>query len=129
LDMAPGGAALLRQAAGVLRDHALAVEVGRHAQQRAYGDDPRAANAADDDAPGAFSQRQHRFGQRREQLQLALLLLFRFLQRAAFDGDEARAEALEAGEVLVAAVLVDATLAAELGFHRFHRQAVGLLRA
>src|SRR5690606_2141825 len=42
---------------------------------------------------------------------------------------EARAEALHAGIVLVAGVLVDAALAAELGFHRLHRQAVALHRA
>ena len=51
------------------------------------------------------------------------------LELAAFHRDEARAEALHAGVVLVAAVLVDAALAAELGFHRLHAQAVALHRA
>src|SRR6185437_5741243 len=41
----------------------------------------------------------------------------------------ARAEALDAGEVLVAVRLVDGALAAELGFDGFHRDAVGFLRA
>ena len=49
-----------------------------------------------------------------------------FLQRAAFDGDEARAEALDAGIILVAGRLVDRALAAEFGFHRQDRGAVGL---
>ena len=45
------------------------------------------------------------------------------------NGDETRAEALHAGEVLVAGGLVDLALAPELGFDRHHRQAVRLLRA
>src|SRR5207342_2938497 len=47
-------------------------------------------------------------------------------QRAALDGDEARAEALHAGEILVAVALVDLALAPELGFQRQHRHAVRL---
>ena len=43
--------------------------------------------------------------------------------------DEARAEAVEAGEVLVAIALVDLALAAELGLERLDRHAVALLRA
>src|SRR6185503_5526622 len=38
----------------------------------------------------------------------------------------AGAEAVDAGKVLVAARLIDMALAAELGFHRLYRQAVGL---
>src|SRR3546814_13825668 len=48
---------------------------------------------------------------------------------AAVHGDEAGAEAVHAGEVLVAGRLVDGALAAELGFHRHHGDAVGLHRA
>src|SRR3569833_438966 len=44
-------------------------------------------------------------------------------------GDKARAKALDAGKVLVAVRLVDLALAAELGFQRLHRDAVGGLRA
>src|SRR6201985_13590 len=51
------------------------------------------------------------------------------LQRAAVHGDEARAETLDAGIVLVAVRLVDLTLAAELGVERLHRDAVRGLRA
>ena len=50
-------------------------------------------------------------------------------QLAAMHGDEARAEAFDAGKVLVAVGLVDAALAAELGFQRLHRDAVRHLRA
>ena len=45
-------------------------------------------------------------------------------QGRAFHGDEARAEAVGARQVGVAARLVDAPLAAELGLHRHDRQAV-----
>src|SRR5262249_58539143 len=41
-------------------------------------------------------------------------------------GDERRAEALEAGIVLVAARLVDGAFAPELGLQRLHRHAVRL---
>jgi hypothetical protein len=51
--MAPGGAALLRQTARVLRDDALALDVGGRAQQLADGDDARAAHARHHDAPDA----------------------------------------------------------------------------
>src|SRR5207342_1440569 len=50
-------------------------------------------------------------------------------QAAAFDGDEARAEAVDAAVVLVAVGLVDLALAAELGFLRQHRHAERLLAA
>src|SRR6185369_4918687 len=43
--------------------------------------------------------------------------------------DEARTEAVEAGEVLVAGRLVDLAFGPEGGFDRHHRQAVGLHRA
>src|SRR5690606_7437532 len=46
-------------------------------------------------------------------------------QGAAFDGDEARAEAGQTGKVLVAGRLVDFALAPEFGFHRNHGHAVG----
>src|SRR3982074_2456231 len=43
---------------------------------------------------------------------------------AAFDRDEARAEAVEAGEVLVAGRLVDGALVAELGLDRHDAEAI-----
>src|SRR6478735_7668339 len=48
------------------------------------------------------------------------------LRPRAVDGDEGRAEALHAGEVLVAVRLVDLALAAELGLERLHGDAVRL---
>src|SRR5205085_10628198 len=51
------------------------------------------------------------------------------LQRAAMDGDETRAKAIDAGIVLVAVRLVDLALASEFGVERLHRDAVGGLRA
>jgi len=44
-------------------------------------------------------------------------------------GDEAGAEALEAGIVLVAGGLIDRPLAAKLGLDRHHREAIRLDRA
>jgi hypothetical protein len=49
--------------------------------------------------------------------------------RRAFDGDEARAETVDAGEILVAGRLVDLPLAAERGFLRLDAEAVGFDRA
>src|SRR5690606_5483567 len=92
----------------------------------------RAADAGDDDAPRPLGCRQYRLGQRGQGERIRTLRLRRLgraLVAAAFHRHEARAEALHAGIVLVAGVLVDATLAAELGVHRFDRQAVALHRA
>src|SRR6185437_5471024 len=50
-------------------------------------------------------------------------------QAAAMHGDEARAEAFDAGVILVAVGLVDGALSAELGLDRLHRDAVRLVRA
>ena len=124
-DMGEDGAALLCQPGHVEHAAALALEMGGHADQRADGDDAGAADAGDQDAIGLLQRRQrglrqHRPGGRPDRRALALA------QAAALDGDEARAEALEAGEVLVAGRLVDRPLAAELGLDRHHRQAVRL---
>src|SRR5690606_23344228 len=48
------------------------------------------------------------------------------LRPGAVHRDEGGAEALHAGKILVAACLVDAALASELGHHGLHRHAVGL---
>src|SRR5690606_19697019 len=50
----------------------------------------------------------------------------RLPQLAAMDSDEGRAEAVEAGEILIAGGLVDAPFAAELGLDRLHGDAVRL---
>jgi hypothetical protein len=50
-DMAPGGAAFLRQSAGVLRHDALAFDMCCHAQQLADRDHAGPSDARHDDAP------------------------------------------------------------------------------
>ncbi len=94
---------------------ALAFEMRGHAEQRADRDDAGAADAGDDDAVRLGRGGRRRIRQRRK---LAGLRLLRLAQSAAFDGDEARAEAVDAGEVLVARALVDRALAPELGLER-----------
>lgn len=119
----------MRQTGRILGDHALALQVRGHAQQRADGDHARAADTGHHDAPGLLGHGQHGLGNTGQGFQAALLVLLGLLELTALDGDEAGAEALDAGIVLVAAVLVDAALAAELGLHGLHRQTVGLHRA
>src|SRR5215471_7326272 len=100
--------------------------MGRHAEQRADRDDARAADAGDQDAVGYIGFRQRRFGQRSEPVTSVLAGRLALAKLAAMHGDEARAEALHAGEVLVAGGLVDGSFAAELGLDRDDRQAVRL---
>ena len=50
-NMAPGGAAFLRQATSVLRDDALALDMPGHAEQLADGDDARAPHTGHHNAP------------------------------------------------------------------------------
>jgi hypothetical protein len=119
------GAALLRQAGHVEHGDALAFEVGGHAEQGADGDHAGAADAGDEDAVGIGEAGGGRLGQRRRPAGLGRQRLAA-AHAAAMHGDHARAEAVEAGEILVAGELVDGALAAELGFHRHHGEAVGL---
>ena len=88
------------------------------------GDDAGAADAGDDDAVGMVGERQAGRGQRRPVLRLGHALAA--LELGAVHGDEGRAEAVEAGIVLVAARLVDGALAAPFGHQRLHRDAVRL---
>ena len=131
-------AALLGCAGHVEHRDAAAFEVRSHAEQRARGDDTGAADARDEHFPRPIMQHDRcRQRQRRRRIAVAVAVVVvvaardrrRPAQGAALDGDEARAEALQAREVLVAAGLVDCALAAELGLERFHRQAVALHRA
>ena len=100
------------------------VEIGGHGDGLADGDDAGAADAGDQQAEALVDVGQDRLGdwrqiaaQRRGRLGLA--------QASAMNGDEARAKALDAGEILVAARLVDAPLAPEFGLQRLDRHAVG----
>ena len=126
--MAPGRAALLRQPGRVLRDDALALDVRRHAEQLADGDDTGATDAGHHDAPHlTLRQLRHQGLGYRAHLEWRVGLVLRLLlQRAAFDRHEARAKALQAAHVLVAAALVDGALAAELGLQWLDRQAIAL---
>ena len=119
-------AALLRQAGHVEHAAALALEVRRHAEQRADGDHAGAADAGDQDAVGLARAPACAGSGSVGEARLGRDCALRLAQRAALHGDEARAEALDAGVILVAGRLVDRALAAELGFHRQHRQAVRL---
>ena len=120
-------AALLRQARHVEHGGAPALEVGGHGEDLANGDDAGAAYAGDDRAEGPAYCRQDGVGQ--GEVDVADRAGLAFFQRATFDRDKARAKALHAGVVLVAGGLVDLALAAEFGFQRLHRQAVGFVAA
>ena len=115
LEMGDDGAVLLRQAGHVDDAGALALEMGGHAEDMAGGDDAGAADAGHQDRPGPVERGQLGLGENREDGGLAGQLggLQTLDQLAAFDRHEARAEALEAGIVLVAHRLVDLALAAE----------------
>ncbi len=126
-DMRPDRAALLGEAGHVEGGHALALEMGGHAQDGADGDHAGAADAGDQDAPGLGEPGQVGSGQRRQVAGAGQRLAL--AQRAALDGDEARAEAVDAGIVLVAVGLVDLALGAPFGGDRQDRDAVGLVRA
>jgi hypothetical protein len=123
-DVAEHRAALLGEAGHVEHGDALAVQVRRHADQRADGDHAGAADAGDEDAPGLRGSA-GRVGSGRGAKRCSPARALALARAAAFDGDEARAEAVHARVILVAGRLVDLALAAELGFHRQDRHAVG----
>ena len=128
-DMAHDRAVLLRQPGEVERGATLAVDMRGHAEQRAHGDDAGAADAGDEDVVGLVEARCRRQRQVGEELAGIDRRVLQPLERAAMHGDKARAEALDAGIILVAVRLVDLALAAELGVERLHRDAVRGLRA
>ena len=130
LDVGNHRAALLREARLVETDDVLAFEPrrvgqGRHDSHRAGPTDAHDVNTESE----AGVDLGHRIRQCLvERGDATLLFLFRRVARGRIgvgsDGQERRAEALDAGEVLVARTLVDARLATELGRHRFHAHAV-----
>ena len=96
----------------------------RHAENAADGDDAGAADTGDDDVVGLVDGRKFRLRQLRQvMIGGDALALF---QLGAVHRDERRAEAFDAGKVLVAARLVDGALAAPFGLERLHRDAVRL---
>src|SRR5262249_18496101 len=96
-------AALLGEAGHVDDAYALALEVRRHAEHAADGDDAGAADAGDDDVVGEVDLRQARIGQYwNGSLGRATLA---HGELGAMHGDERGAEAFDAGEVFIAARL------------------------
>src|SRR5690606_17217745 len=121
-------AALLRHASHVEGGAALAFQMRGHGEDGADGDDAGAADAGDEHVPRPGERERRRLGDR-PLGNSARIDVLRPARLHALDGDEGRAEALDAGKVLVARRLVDAALAAELGLDRGDGEAVRLLRA
>ena len=125
LNMAVNGAALLREAGHVDDADALALKMRRHAENGGHRDDARAAQSRDDHAVrGAADLRELRLRKRRLAARVFFRRQRRLLHPRAMHGHEARAKALDTGEVLVAGRLVDAPLAAEFGLDRLHGDAI-----
>ena len=115
-------AALLGEARHVDGAEALAFQVrglAEHGRDRHHAG---AADAGDQHRVGRVERRQLRLRQARQHAGDAAVAdrLARLLHLGAVHRDEARAEAVEAGEILVAGRLVDGALGAELGLER-HR--------
>ena len=114
--------ALLRQSGHFHHAGALAVDMGGLGHHRANGDNACAANPGDDDIPRPVDRRQVGHRQVRQVQRGGCL----FLHLRPFEGHEGRAESLEAGEILVAAGLIDRPLATQFGFCRYDGHAIGL---
>ncbi len=127
--VAQDGAALLGKAGHVEHGRALAFQMGGHAQDRPDRDHAGAADTRHHDAVGPIQRRQRRLGQALDRRDRRGCRRPRPARRHALDRDEARAEALQAGIVLVAARLVDLALAAERRFERQDRDTVRDLAA
>ena len=101
------------------------LEMRGHAENGGDGDDARAAQARNQNAVRRFADLSN---PRPGRSQLADCVLLRGQRRLfhspAAHGDEARAEAFETGEVLVAGRLINAALAAEFRLKRLHGDAV-----
>src|SRR5271165_402331 len=98
--------------------------MGGDGERLAYGYHAGAADAGHQHAEAFAHFGQDRFGDRR-QIAAHGGRRLRLSQATAVNGDEARTEAFDAGEILVAARLIDAPLAPEFGFQRLDRHAVG----
>src|SRR5262249_40392138 len=108
----------------------LAFEVRGHRDHRADRDHAGAADAGDEKVPRPVPMVSRRLGQsqhlRDERVLRARQHTALLAQRPAAHAHQARAEALRARVVLVAAGLVDAALAAKRGLVRQYRHAVAL---
>ena len=118
---------LLRKAHEVEHRGLPGLQVRGHRHQRADRDHAGAADAGHQQVegtgpgPGRRGWNRGEFTRERFGLDTGADALF---QHRAFHGHEARAEAVDAGVVLVARALLDKPLAPEVGFHRDHAQAV-----
>jgi len=126
LQMAPHGAAFLRETRHVERAESIPFQVHRHADDGADGYYAGAANTVDQHAIGFIKRWQHRFrncGKQGIDI-VADRGTVAFLQFAAMDRDEARAKAFHTRIILVATGLIDCALAAEFGFEWRNRDAI-----
>ena len=122
---------LLREARQVQRGNTAAIQMRGHGKDRANGDNARAANARHQQASGTFNHRQVWLCQYliTYALHLTLHRCGRLLRLRAVNGYEAGAEPLNAGEILVAAGLVDLPFAAQRRFQRLDGKTARLLTA
>ena len=108
---------------------ALALQMCRHRHHRRRGDNAGAANPGDHQIIRLGERRQHRLRQphatRDDRRRIGDLRP----PLGPFHGNEAGAEAVEAGEILVAIRLINLPLAPELRLLRHHAEAVGRHRA
>ena len=111
----------MRKARHVQNGHALAFEEGCHAEHLADGQHAGAANASRQNVVRLVERGNRRF---RNVAELNCTNLRRLFERTAFNRDEARAEAVHAGEILVAIALINGALAAELSLQRHDRNTV-----
>ena len=132
-DMARHCAALLRKARHIDGAETFAIEIRSLTEHRRNGDDTGTADARHDDRVGVIDGRLLRLRQRckrrRQRIGVRRLRLRHRLHARAMHRHEARAEAVDAREILVARRLVDHALGAKRGFERRHGNAVRLLRA
>ncbi|SAI33726.1 Uncharacterised protein [Bordetella trematum] len=129
-DVADHRAAFLGQAGDVQHAGRQPLQMGRHRNQCADGDDAGAAHACDQQAVGRVQRLEGRFGQQiQARLPVVAGVAALFARAPALDRHEAGAEAFGAGVILVAAGLVNRALAAIGRLQRHDGQAVRLLAA
>ena len=125
LDVRHHRTAFLRQPGHVEHRHPFALDVSGHGKDLADSHHAGAADAGHEHAEGLHYRGALRLRQRGKivarRQPAAKSSRLALPERAAFDGHKARAEALQAGVVLVAGRLVDFPFAAELGLERFDR--------
>src|SRR5690606_6641825 len=107
---------LLGQACHVNDADAPALQMRGHGKDRADGDDAGAADSIHDAGPTIIDGEELRFRYAIKRVHVACDTC-QLLELAAMHRDEGGAETLDAGEILIAARLVDTALASEFGLH------------